>query len=186
MVEDLSAKEKKDLDDVFTILKKKSKLFETKWKHEQKKEVIEIIEKAVARADEAGEHYAVYELCEIVKEMAMNAKKDVDDVFMILKKEDRLFETKWKYEQKNEVVSLIESAVEKAEVTGQHFSVNELCTMVKKMAMDAEKDIDDVFTILKKEDRLFESKWELEHKEAVLSIIAGAVKKAKNSDDNKL
>ncbi len=178
IVKDITVKEKKDLDDVFTIIKKERTLFTTMWNYNQKKDVLKIIKKAVKKAQNGGEYYSVYELCEIIKAKTKKEQKDIDDVFSILKKEDMLFETKWKYNQIEAVISLIDNAVKKSEVAGLYFSVYELCSMVKKMSKKANKDIDDVFTILKKEDVLFNQKWGYEHKEAVLKIIAGAIKSA--------
>ena len=66
---------------------------------------------------------------------------------------------------------------------GDYFRGAELCTLAKKMAMNANKDIGDVFLILKKDNMLFDTKWKYEHKEAVIKIIAGAVKKAKDASD---
>ncbi len=187
LVKALAVKAKKDVDDVFAILKKEGKLFETKWKYEQEEEVIKIIEEAVKKAKDAtstGEYFTVKELCAMVEKMAAEAKKDVDDVYSILKKEGKLFETKWKYEQEEEVIKIIEDAVEKAKDatnTGEYFTVKELCAMVEKMAAEAKKDLDDVYTILKKESKLFETKWKYEQKEEVIKIIAEAVKKAKDA-----
>ncbi len=184
IVEKMAADAKKDIDDVYTILKKEGKLFETKWSYKQEGEVIQIIEAAVAKAKDSDGCFTTYQLASMAKDMAMDAKKDVEHVLTILKKETKLFEIKWKYEQKEEVIKLIAEAVKKAKdatITGEYFTEKELLSIAKGMAVKAKKDVDDVIAILKKEGKLFSTKWKYKQKEEVMKIIAEAVKKAKDA-----
>ncbi len=141
------------------------------------------IEEAVKKmsGNNNGEYFTVKELCTIVEKLAADANKDIDDVYTILKKEEKFFETKWTYKQKAEVVKIIEEAVAKAKESDGCFTAYQLAVMAKKIAFDAKKDVEHVFTILKKETKLFETKWKFEQKDEAIKIIAEAVKKAKDS-----
>lgn len=59
-------------------------------------------------------YYTEEELYSLVESMALEAGKDVRDVFRILSEEGELFGKQWKHEQEEEVKRIIAAAVEKA------------------------------------------------------------------------
>lgn len=128
------------------------------------------------------DYFTEEELNALVKKMADAAKVDYEKVVAVLKEGKKFYETKWKKSQLAEVEKLVAAAIKK--VSGgntEYFTVDELCKLVKALAVKAKKDVDDVFAILKKEGKLFETKWKYEQKEEVIKIIAEAVKKAKDA-----
>ncbi len=171
---------KVDYDKVVAVLKEGKKFYETKWKKSQLPEVEKLIVAAIKKVSGGNtEYFTVDELCKLVKALAVKAKKDVDDVFAILKKEGKLFETKWKYEQEEEVIKIIAEAVKKAKDatnTDEYFTEDELNAMVKKMAAESNVDVEKVIAVLKKGGKFYETKWKKEQKKKVVALIGAAIK----------
>lgn len=113
----ITAEKHKDYTETYKFIKDENILFNQKWSKSSKQEVkIIIIDAANKAKDTKG--IAIFtknELGILIKATADTMGKNHHNAYLIVEKEGKVFTTDWQQTQYSEVITLIESAVAKAE-----------------------------------------------------------------------